>query len=38
MLGMFTLSHDSVKVRMNGFSLDPMERFAIILVKIYEAP
>jgi DNA-binding beta-propeller fold protein YncE len=34
-LGMFTLSHDSVKVRMNGFSLDPMERFAIILVKIY---
>jgi DNA-binding beta-propeller fold protein YncE len=34
-LGMFTLSHDSVKVRMNGFSLDPMERFAIILVKTY---
>jgi DNA-binding beta-propeller fold protein YncE len=34
-LGMFTLSHDSVKVRMNGFSLDPMERFAVILVKIY---
>jgi len=34
-LGMFTLSHDSVKVRMNGFSLDPKERFAIILVKIY---
>lgn len=34
-LGMFTLSHDSVRVRMNGFSLDPMERFAIILVKIY---
>lgn len=34
-LGMFTLSHDSVKVRMNGFSLDPMERFAVILVKVY---
>jgi DNA-binding beta-propeller fold protein YncE len=34
-LGMFTLSHDSVKVRMNGFSLDPQERFAIILVKVY---
>lgn len=34
-LGMFTLSHDSVKVRMNGFSLDPMERFAVVLVKIY---
>ena len=28
-LGMFTLSHDSMKVRMNGFSLDPMERFAM---------
>lgn len=34
-LGMFTLSHDSVKVRMNGFSLDPKERFAIIVVKMY---
>jgi DNA-binding beta-propeller fold protein YncE len=34
-LGMFTLSHDSVKVRMNGFSLDPKERFAIVVVKTY---
>jgi len=34
-LGMFTLSHDSVKVRMNGFSLDPKERFAVLVVKIY---
>jgi DNA-binding beta-propeller fold protein YncE len=34
-LGMFTLSHDSVKVRMNGFSLDPKERFAVLLVKAY---
>ncbi|MGH7617039.1 MAG: YncE family protein [Gemmatimonadaceae bacterium] len=34
-LGMFTLSHDSVKVRMNGFSLDPKERFAVLVVKMY---
>ncbi len=27
-LGTFTLSHDSMKVRMSGFSLDPKERFA----------
>jgi DNA-binding beta-propeller fold protein YncE len=33
--GVFTLSHDSVKVRMNGFSLDPKERFVIMLVKMY---
>jgi len=33
--GVFTLSHDSVKVRMNGFSLDPKERFVIMLVKTY---
>lgn len=34
-IGNFTLTHDSVKVRMNGFSLDPKERFAVILVKTY---
>ena len=34
-LGMFTLSHDSVKVRMSGFSLDPKERFAVLVVKAY---
>jgi DNA-binding beta-propeller fold protein YncE len=34
-IGNFTLTHDSVKVRMNGFSLDPKERFAVILVKMY---
>ena len=33
--GVFTLSHDSIKVRMNGFSLDPKERFVIMLVKTY---
>jgi DNA-binding beta-propeller fold protein YncE len=33
--GVFTLSHDSIKVRMNGFSLDPKERFVIMLVKMY---
>jgi len=33
--GVFTLSHDSIKVRMNGFSLDPKERFVIMLVKAY---
>jgi len=34
-LGVFTLSHDSVKVRMSGFSLDPKERFAVLVVKVY---
>ena len=33
--GVFTLSHDSIRVRMNGFSLDPKERFVIMLVKTY---
>jgi len=33
--GVFTLSHDSIKVRMSGFSLDPKERFVIMLVKTY---
>src|SRR5947209_8570837 len=33
--GVFTLSHDSIKVRMWGFSLDPKERFAVLLVKAY---
>jgi len=33
--GVFTLSHDSTKVRMWGFSLDPKERFVIMLVKAY---
>jgi len=33
--GVHMLSHDSVKVRMNGFSLDPKERFAIIVFKAY---
>ena len=31
----FTLSTDSTKVRMWGFSLDPKERFAVLLVKAY---
>jgi DNA-binding beta-propeller fold protein YncE len=34
--GVFTLSTDSMKVRMWGFSLDPKERFAILLVKAYQ--
>jgi len=33
--GVFTLSTDSSKVRMWGFSLDPKERFAVLLVKTY---
>jgi DNA-binding beta-propeller fold protein YncE len=33
--GAFMLTHDSVRVRMSGFSLDPKERFAIILFKAY---
>jgi len=33
--GVFTLSHDSIRVRMNGFALDPKERFVIMLVKAY---
>lgn len=33
--GVYMLSHDSVRVRMNGFSLDPKERFAIIVFKAY---
>jgi DNA-binding beta-propeller fold protein YncE len=33
--GVFTLSTDSAKVRMWGFSLDPKERFAVLLVKEY---
>src|SRR5215211_5038164 len=33
--GVFTLSKDSTTVRMWGFSLDPKERFAIVLVKAY---
>src|SRR5262249_54105032 len=31
----FTLSNDSTKVQFWGFSLDPKERFAILLVKTY---
>jgi len=31
----FTLSNDSTKVQMWGFSLDPKERFAVLLVKTY---
>ncbi|MEP6495173.1 MAG: hypothetical protein ABJF01_20975, partial [bacterium] len=34
-LAAFTLSTDSTKVRMSGFSLDPKERFAVLLVKEY---
>lgn len=34
-LANFTLSTDSTKVRMWGFSLDPKERFAVLLVKAY---
>jgi len=33
--GVFTLSTDSTTVRMWGFSLDPKERFAVVLVKAY---
>jgi DNA-binding beta-propeller fold protein YncE len=33
--GVFTLSHDSIRVRMGGFALDPKERFVIMLVKTY---
>ncbi|MGE5101788.1 MAG: YncE family protein [Deltaproteobacteria bacterium] len=33
--GVFTLSTDSTKVRMWGFSLDPKERFAVLVVKAY---
>lgn len=33
--GTFTLSKDSVTVRMNGLNVDPRERFAVLLVKIY---
>ena len=33
--GVFTLSTDSTKVRMWGFSLDPRERFAVLVVKAY---
>jgi hypothetical protein len=33
--GVMTLSKDSMKVRMWGFSLDPKDRFAIMLVKTY---
>jgi DNA-binding beta-propeller fold protein YncE len=33
--GVFTLSTDSTKVRMWGFSLDPKDRFAVLLVKAY---
>ena len=32
---MLTLSKDSMKVRMWGFSLDPKDRFAVLLVKTY---
>ncbi|MDB4875620.1 MAG: hypothetical protein JWM41_2066 [Gemmatimonadetes bacterium] len=33
-LGVHTLSNDSTKVRMSGFSLDPKERFAVLLIKV----
>jgi len=33
--GVLTLSKDSMKVRMWGFSLDPKDRFAVLLVKAY---
>src|SRR4029078_12938782 len=33
--GVFTLSTDSTKVRMWGFSLSPRERFAVLVVKAY---
>jgi DNA-binding beta-propeller fold protein YncE len=33
--GVLTLSKDSTKVRMWGFSLDPKDRFAVLLVKAY---
>jgi DNA-binding beta-propeller fold protein YncE len=33
--GMLTLSHDSIKVRMRGFTVEPKDRFAILLAKIY---
>jgi hypothetical protein len=33
-LGVHTLSNDTMKVRMSGFSLDPKERFAVIEIKV----
>jgi len=35
-LGQISLSSGNTKVRMWGFSLDPRERFAVVLVKAYE--
>jgi hypothetical protein len=34
-LGVFTLSQPNSTVRMWGFSLDPKERFAVLVVKVY---
>ncbi|MEO7520867.1 MAG: hypothetical protein ABIW79_03525 [Gemmatimonas sp.] len=36
-LGSFTLSEGSKRVRMSGFNVDPLERFAVILIKTYTA-
>jgi len=32
-LGTFTLSHDTIRVRMSGFNVDPLERFAVMVIK-----
>jgi hypothetical protein len=34
-LGSFTLSSGDTKVRMTGFNVDPLERFAVLLIKTY---
>ena len=34
-LGSFTLSEGRRRVRMSGFNVDPLERFAVILIKTY---
>ncbi|HYW32699.1 MAG TPA: hypothetical protein VE869_14465 [Gemmatimonas sp.] len=34
-LGSFTLSEGKRRVRMSGFNVDPLERFAVILIKTY---
>jgi hypothetical protein len=34
-IGTFTLSSGNTRVRMSGFNVDPLERFAVILIKTY---
>jgi hypothetical protein len=35
-LGVFTLSSGTRRVKMSGFNVDPLERFAVILIRTYE--